>query len=165
MHQNRLYLVSGPVGRAACPSRGGRVPALRQPLGMGLPHRRARDEIHRLHQHPAQAVIDEIGHADDWGLSAAAFQLPPAGDLTDKTEEQADAEIKLALGVLKYARHARGGRANPSSVSRLFDQVPPLKDPKTVLVEIAAAGEPAAYLRALHPKHEQFQLLRQALKL
>ena len=28
----------------------------------------------------AQAAIDEIGKADDWGLSAAAFELPPAGD-------------------------------------------------------------------------------------
>ena len=29
----------------------------------------------------AQAAINEIGKADDWGLSAAAFELPPAGDL------------------------------------------------------------------------------------
>jgi murein L,D-transpeptidase YcbB/YkuD len=111
----------------------------------------------------AQGAIDEIGKADDWGLAAAAFTLPPAGDLTDQVDEQADAEIKLALVVLKYARHARGGRVDPASVSRLLDQQPPLKDPKTVLVEIAAADEPDAYLRGLHPKHDQFQRLQQAL--
>jgi murein L,D-transpeptidase YcbB/YkuD len=111
----------------------------------------------------AQLIIDEVAEADDWGLAAAAFAPPPAGDLTDEVGEQADAEIKLALVVLKYARHARGGRADPASVSRLLDQQPPVKDPKTVLVEIAAADEPDAYLRGLHPKHEQFQRLQQAL--
>lgn len=111
----------------------------------------------------AQDVIDEIGKADDWGLSAAAFALPPAGDLTDAVDEEAGAEIKLSLAILKYARYARGGRANPSALSDLLDQSPPLKDPKTALAEIAAAAEPDAYLRSLHPKHEQFQRLRQAL--
>lgn len=111
----------------------------------------------------AQAVIDEIAKADDWGLSAASFELPPAGDLTDAADEEAAAEIKLSLVVLKYARFARGGRANPSSLSDLLDLTPPLKDPKTVMAEIAAAQDPDAYLRGLHPKHEQFQRLHEAL--
>ena len=34
----------------------------------------------------AQEVIDEIGKADEWGLSASAFQLPPAGALTDSPD-------------------------------------------------------------------------------
>jgi hypothetical protein len=38
-----------------------------------------------------------------------------------------------------------------------------VRDPKTVLSEIAAAESPDAYLQSLHPKHEQFQRLRQAL--
>ncbi len=61
----------------------------------------------------AQAIIDEIGKADDWGLSAAAFELPPPGALTATDEAQAIAEIKLDLALLKYARFARGGRAEP----------------------------------------------------
>jgi murein L,D-transpeptidase YcbB/YkuD len=40
---------------------------------------------------------------------------------------------------------------------------PTLRDPKAVMTEIAAADAPDAYLRSLHPKHEQFQLLHQAL--
>ena len=31
----------------------------------------------------AQAAIDEIRKADDWGLSSAAFDLPDAGDLPE----------------------------------------------------------------------------------
>ena len=111
----------------------------------------------------AQAAIDEIGKADDWGLSAAAFELPPAGDLPATPEAKAVAEIKLDLAILKYARFAHGGRADPSQLSVLLDQKPTLKDPKIVLAEIAASPAPDAYLRSLHPKHEQFERLRQAL--
>jgi L,D-transpeptidase YcbB len=111
----------------------------------------------------AQAVINEIGKADDWGLSAAAFELPLAGDLPATADAQAVAEIKLQLAVLKYARFARGGRADPSSLSELIDQAPTLLEPKVVLTEIAASPAPDAYLQSLHPKHEQFQRLRQAL--
>jgi L,D-transpeptidase YcbB len=111
----------------------------------------------------AQTAINEIGDADDWGLSAAAFELPPAGDLPKTADAQAVAEIKLQLAVLKYARFARGGRVDPSTLSELIDQDPPLLDPKIVLTEIAAAPAPDAYLQSLHPKHEQFQRLHQAL--
>jgi L,D-transpeptidase YcbB len=111
----------------------------------------------------AQTAINEIGKADDWGLAAAAFDLPPAGDLPATANAQAVAEIKLGLAILKYARFARGGRANPAQLSALLDQKPTLKDPKSVLTEIAASPTPDAYLRSLHPKHEQFERLRQAL--
>ena len=111
----------------------------------------------------AQAAVNEIGKADDWGLTASAFELPPAGDLPDNAADQAIAEIKLQLAILKYARFARGGRVDPSSLSVLIDQAPPLLDPKIVLTEIAASSTPDNYLQSLHPKHEQFQRLRQAL--
>ena len=111
----------------------------------------------------AQEVINEIGKADEWGLSASAFQLPPAGALTDSPDEQAVAEIKLQLAILKYARYARGGRANPASLSKILDQEPPIRDPKIVLAEISVLSTPDAYLQSLHPKHEQFQNLRKAL--
>lgn len=110
-----------------------------------------------------QAVLDEIVAADIWGLSAASFDLPDATDLPATADEQAAAEIALDLALLKYARFARGGRVTPSEVKDVFDQKPPLRDPKTVLAEIAAAEKPGEYLRALHPKHEQFQKLREAL--
>jgi L,D-transpeptidase YcbB len=75
-----------------------------------------------------QSALFEIGKADDWGLDATAFELPPAGALPAGPEAQALAEIKLDLAILKYARFARGGRFNPPELSQLFDQVPPLRD-------------------------------------
>ena len=111
----------------------------------------------------AQAALFEIGEAGDWGLDPAAFELPPADALPRTPEEQAVAEIKLDLAILKYARFAKGGRLNPLEVSELFDQAPPLRDPNIVLAEIESAEAPDAYLQSLHPKHEQFQRLRKAL--
>ena len=110
-----------------------------------------------------QSALFEIGKADDWGLDATAFDLPPAGALPASPEAQAMAEFKLDLAILKYARFARGGRFNPPELSQLFDQAPPLRDPKTVMTEIAAADAPDLYLQSLHPKHEQFMRLRRAL--
>ena len=44
-----------------------------------------------------------------------------------------------------------------------MDHTPPVRPPKLVLSDLAAADAPDAYLRALHPKHEQFEKLRQLL--
>ena len=110
----------------------------------------------------AKSVIDEIKKADDWGLEAKAFNVP---DLASgaSADAQADAEIKLTLAVLKYARYARGGRVEPLSLSNILDMKPPLKDPKVVLSEISESSSPDAYLRGLHPKHPEFEKLHQAL--
>jgi murein L,D-transpeptidase YcbB/YkuD len=111
----------------------------------------------------AHEAMAEIRKADDWGLKAAAFELPGALPGSPAAEVLADAEIKLGIAVLKYGRHARGGRLDPPSISRLFDQKPTIYDPKTLLQAIAAADAADAYLRGLHPQHPQFERLRQAL--
>jgi murein L,D-transpeptidase YcbB/YkuD len=111
----------------------------------------------------AQSIIAELGRADEWGLNSSAFAVPPADYQPTTAEDQAAAELAITLAILKYARQARGGRVNPSELSNIIDQTPQLRDPKTVLTEIAAAETPDAYLRGLNPKHSQFLRLRQAL--
>ena len=111
----------------------------------------------------AQQVIDEIGHADDWGLRASDFEVPKTIDPSPSVEALAEAEMKLALAVVKYARHARGGRVDPPSVSRKFDQKPAIFDPRSVLAAIGLADAGDRYLQGLHPKHAQFAKLRLAL--
>ena len=110
-----------------------------------------------------KAVVAEIGRAENWGLPAAAFQVPSAATGALTPEAAADTEIQVALAVLKYARFARGGRINPANISQLMDQQPTLVPAKTVLTDIAAAEKPDAYLTSLHPKHQQFEALRQVL--
>jgi len=111
----------------------------------------------------AQSTISEIAKADDWGLSARDFELPQLGSSEAAPAALADAEIKLGLAVLKYARYARGGRLDPRQISRYIDQGPTLLEPKIVLEAVAASDAPGSYLQSLHPKHPQFQRLRQAL--
>ncbi len=111
----------------------------------------------------AQTALFEIEKAGDWGLERGAFELPLSSALPASPEAQALAELKLNLAILKYARAARGGRFTPSAISSLFDQRPPLRDPKAILAEIEAADAPDVYLQSLHPKHAQFTSLRQAL--
>lgn len=108
------------------------------------------------------AVLEEIKRAADWGLEPAAFDLP---QLTPGTspEAQGEAEARVWLAALKYARFAKGGRIDPLSVSNIWDMTPPLKDPKVVVAELSEASDPAAYLTSLHPKHEGFVKLREAL--
>ena len=111
----------------------------------------------------ARHALAEIAQADDWGLQATAFDLPPS-QLTDTRPQRSPTpRSSSALAVLKYARHARGGRLDPPQLSRFFDQKPTLREPKAVLEAIAADRAPGAYLRGLHPQHPQFERLRQAL--
>ncbi len=110
----------------------------------------------------AKEVIAEIEKAGDWGLDASAFTLPALEATNAKA--LADAETMLALAILKYARHARGGRIMDPAVtlSSYLDRVPQLLEPKDVLVLIASYDQPDAYLRGLHPQHPQFEKLRTA---
>ncbi len=117
--------------------------------------------------HGARSLIEEIKRADDWGLSAADFDIPSLPDAADDaliTEQQrADAETGLSLVALKYARYARGGRiADPATqLSSYLDRKPQVRPPFLVMTELANADAPDDLLRKLHPQHEQFARLRE----
>jgi murein L,D-transpeptidase YcbB/YkuD len=110
-----------------------------------------------------QAVMGELGKAEDWGLAATALKIPAAPGSTASAEELAAVEIALSLAVLRYARYAKGGRTVPTELSKNIDQQLALADPKAVLADIATQQAADEYLRSLHPKHEQFKNLQQAL--
>jgi len=111
----------------------------------------------------AAHAVSEIRKADNWGLESSAFSVPDVSGSSPSIETLADAEIKLSIAVLKYARYARGGRIDLSSASDLIDQHARVYDPKSVLQGISNAEAADGYLRGLHPKTEQFKRLRQAL--
>lgn len=110
----------------------------------------------------AATVVAELKKAADWGLDPAAFDLPSLASGAS-VEAQGEAEARLSLSALKYARHARGGRVDPLAVSNIWDMTPQLRDPGTVLSELAASSTPDTYLTSLHPKHDGFMRLREAL--
>jgi murein L,D-transpeptidase YcbB/YkuD len=111
----------------------------------------------------AKALITEIGKAEHWGLDTRAFPLPDASATLADADAQGSADAQLTLAALTYARHAKGGRVRPLSISQMLDLTPPVRDPNTVLKDLDAASDAAGYLTGLHPKHEQFQRLRAEL--
>jgi murein L,D-transpeptidase YcbB/YkuD len=111
----------------------------------------------------AKQLVAEIRRADDWGLRASDFSLPDLAVEATAIDKMIDVEVRLSLAALKYARHARGGRLDPSQLSKNLDQKPTLFEPKLLVEALAASEVPDAYLRSLHPKHPQFEKLRQQL--
>lgn len=116
----------------------------------------------------AEALLQEFRKSADWGLDPEDYSVLDMGsDTSDRSEltleQKVEAEQKFALAVLRYARHARGGRiAEPSKqLASYVDRAPQYVDPKKLLDDIAGAGDPAEVLRATHPKHAQFEKLRQ----
>ncbi len=114
------------------------------------------------------AAAAEIKRSRDFGLDPRDFPMPPLLITESATsylspDEMAAFELKISLAILKYGRYARGGRIIVPSeqLSSYLDRRPQLLKPQAILDGIAAADEPDAYLRGLHPKHPQFEKLRQ----
>jgi murein L,D-transpeptidase YcbB/YkuD len=110
-----------------------------------------------------KALVAEIGKAEYWGLQPNAFALPNIAAAFATPDAQGAADAQLTLAALTYARHAKGGRVRPLSISQMLDVTPPVGDPNAVVKDLAGSSDPAAYLTGLHPKHEQFQRLRAEL--
>ena len=116
----------------------------------------------------AEALIAEIKKADDWGLSTADFKLPSLPKIGSGEFSQSDlldAEVRLSLAAMQYAREARGDRIDEPAVqlSSYLDRKPQLVDRAKLLDALAATAEPGDYIRGLHPVHPQFERLRQKL--
>ena len=116
----------------------------------------------------ANNMIAEIQKADEWGLSSADYKVPglaKIGSGAFHDDDLSDTEIKLSLVAMEYARHARGDRIdNPAEqLSSYLDRKPQLIERPKLLEDLAAASDKGAHLRSLHPKHEQFEYLRQKL--
>ncbi|MDX2158525.1 MAG: hypothetical protein SFW09_18650, partial [Hyphomicrobiaceae bacterium] len=100
----------------------------------------------------AIAVAGALQRADDWGLEATAYNVPAAPASSAAPAALADAEIRMGLAVLAYARHARGGRIDPPALSAMIDMRPRLYEPASVLAAIASAPAADSYLEGLHPR-------------
>lgn len=112
----------------------------------------------------AEALVNEILKAADWGLDPAQFDVGPVAGApaSDASSEQRAAdELRITQAALKYARLARGGRVDPSSLTKFIDRKQKDFDPAAVLQQLGAASDAAALLRQQHPQHAQFERLRQ----
>jgi L,D-transpeptidase YcbB len=114
----------------------------------------------------AKLVMRELRRAGDYGLNAADYTVPKTlGAEAEKLspEQLAEAEITLSSAALHYVRDARGGRLEPGALGRNLDPTLPLADPLQVMEEMAKRDDVDAYIRGFHPKHPQFEALRQVM--
>jgi murein L,D-transpeptidase YcbB/YkuD len=114
----------------------------------------------------ALAVIARIEQADEDGLDAAAYRLPWKGigayvQLSDR--DLAAVDVELSSAVVAYARHAYGGRVQPSKVSANFGYEPKRLAAGDVLGLVAASPDPAETLAARNPPQAEFARLRAEL--
>jgi murein L,D-transpeptidase YcbB/YkuD len=116
----------------------------------------------------AKNLIAAFKDADNWGLRSTDYKVPDlkptaAGDF--KLDDLTDAETRMSLAAMEYARDARGGRiANPSEqLSSYIDRTPELVDRRIVIDTLATTPDKGAYLVSLQPKQPQFEKLRQKL--
>ena len=114
-----------------------------------------------------KAVVAEIEKADDYGLRASDYAVPDMtgfdAGASDAADRLAAAEIEVSHAVLDYAHDARGGRINPSRLTKNLDPTLVLPKPLEVIESISFRSDPAAYLRSFQPQHPQFELLRKKL--
>ena len=111
----------------------------------------------------AEQVIAEFANAGAYGLDPNDFVIPKIGESTPTPDQLAKAELALSQAVLKYARHAKGGRAQAGKLgSQLTDPIP-LPAPANILDGLEKNSDRAEYLRKLHPRHPEFEALRQKL--
>ncbi|MEA1832777.1 L,D-transpeptidase family protein [Methylobacterium durans] len=114
----------------------------------------------------AKAVAARLARAAEDGLDPAAYPVPVLGVLTrPETEaEIAEADLKLSASVALYARDARGGRLNPSALSRLITPTLDLPAPDAVLGLIATAGDAAGdRLQRYNPDSAGYRALKARL--
>ncbi|MGE0055594.1 MAG: L,D-transpeptidase family protein [Hyphomicrobium sp.] len=115
----------------------------------------------------ARVLMKEIAKADDWGLARADYRLPDlaAAGVDYEYPQLLDAEVKLTLVALEYARHARGDRIDDPTqlLSGYIDRKPQLIERSKVIADLVAAPDKGAYLRSLHPHNPQFEALRKKL--
>lgn len=111
----------------------------------------------------ANDIVAVLRDANAYGLEASDFAVPAFEAAGTDPAALATAEVRLTRAALLYARHARGGRITEPAemLNSNLDRKPQLLDPRDVLAGLAAST-PAAYLISTHPKHPQFEKLRQA---
>lgn len=109
-----------------------------------------------------KAIIAELSRADEWGLDPEAFTGNIPVSIAKTPVEMGLAEVEISLAALTYARHARGGRLDPTETSLWFEREKVEVDTAELLRALRDSDAPAEVLVAQHPAHPQFLQLREA---
>jgi murein L,D-transpeptidase YcbB/YkuD len=112
----------------------------------------------------ARAVAGQLKAAAEDGLDPTSYPLPDLGLRKDAAPAKwAEADMKLSVSVLRYARDARGGRIDPTRLSRLATPKLDLPDVGDVLAKVSAAKDAGAALASYNPPHPGYRALKERL--
>src|SRR5215510_135683 len=107
-------------------------------------------------------VIDYLARVAYQGLDPRDYPTP---DFSRDMNEEAAAtnELQLTASVLKYARHASGGRVSFTRVSGSILYPAHAADPAQVLSQISSSEDVAAVLSSFEPQHPGYKALKAQL--
>lgn len=112
----------------------------------------------------AQAVVARLKAADEDGLDSTDYPVPDLRLSKEASPAQwAEADLKLAAAVIRYARDARGGRIDPSRISPLITPKLDLPEAGDVLARVANAADANVALEAYNPPHPGYRALKAQL--
>ncbi|MGO4705021.1 murein L,D-transpeptidase [Microvirga sp. 2MCAF38] len=114
----------------------------------------------------AHAVANTIRAAADDGLDPSDYALPPMTMAEGSTPAAwAEADLKLSVAAIRYARDARGGRIDPARLSALVMPTLDLPTADAVLTALVSAPDAGAALGDFNPPHEGYRALKAKLAL
>ena len=109
----------------------------------------------------ANAAIKYLGHVDADGLDAADYPVPNFKSADAST--LAEAELRLTMSVVTYARHASIGRIAWSRVSADISYEQKAPEPASVLAAVADAKDMAQALDSYEPHAPGYVALKAKL--
>jgi L,D-transpeptidase YcbB len=110
----------------------------------------------------AKAAIAYLGRVEADGLKSADYPVPDFSTLTDPAA-LAEAEIRLTVSVVTYARHAQLGRVHWSRVSGDIFYARQQPTPAEILGEMAKAADVGEALAAYQPHAPAYLALKAKL--
>jgi L,D-transpeptidase YcbB len=110
----------------------------------------------------AKAAIAYLGRVEADGLEPADYPVPDFSTATDPAA-LAEAEIRLTMSVVTYARHAQSGRVHWSRVSGDIFYAQKQPAPAEILGDIAEAADVGEALSGYQPHAPAYQALKAKL--
>jgi murein L,D-transpeptidase YcbB/YkuD len=113
----------------------------------------------------ARSIVAALERAGEEGLDPSDYRTPDINVLPKDGREEAlaDADIRLSVTAVNYARDARGARIDPTKLGKYVTPSLDLPQPAEVLDALMAAAEAGAALAAYNPRQVGYLALKAKL--
>ena len=113
----------------------------------------------------AKGIVAALERAGEEGLDPSDYRTPDINVLPKDGREEAlaDADIRLSVTAVNYARDARGARIDPTKLGKYVTPSLDLPQPAEVLDALMAAADAGAALAAYNPRQVGYLALKTKL--